>query len=65
MNVPQMRHVVRDLLNFIGIRMIIIDEVHALLASTYRQQRIGVLATSNRKLPFGHSGNCENYKSLI
>jgi hypothetical protein len=29
-----MRHVVRDLLNFIGIRMIIIDEVHALLAST-------------------------------
>jgi TniB protein len=33
MNVHQMRHVVRDLLNFIGTRMIIIDEVHALLAS--------------------------------
>jgi type II secretory pathway predicted ATPase ExeA len=40
MNVHQMRHVVRDLLNFIGTRMIIVDEVHALLASTYRQQRI-------------------------
>jgi superfamily II DNA or RNA helicase len=40
MNVHQMRHVVRDLLNFIGTRMIIVDEVHALPASTYRQQRI-------------------------
>jgi type II secretory pathway predicted ATPase ExeA len=40
MNVHQMRHVVRDLLDFIGARMLIIDEVHALLASSYRQQRI-------------------------
>jgi hypothetical protein len=40
MNVHQMRHVVRDLLGYIGARMLIIDEVHALLASTYRQQRI-------------------------
>jgi type II secretory pathway predicted ATPase ExeA len=40
MNVHQMRHIVRDLLHFIGARMLIIDEVHALLASTYRQQRI-------------------------
>ena len=40
MNVHQMRHVVRDLLNYIGARMLVIDEVHALLASTYRQQRI-------------------------
>ena len=40
MNVHQMRHVVRDLLSFVGARMLIIDEVHALLASTYRQQRI-------------------------
>jgi type II secretory pathway predicted ATPase ExeA len=40
MNVHQMRHVVRDLLNFIDARMLIIDEVHALLASSYRQQRI-------------------------
>jgi type II secretory pathway predicted ATPase ExeA len=40
MNVHQMRHVVRDLLSYIGARMLIIDEVHALLASTYRQQRI-------------------------
>lgn len=40
MNVHQMRHVVRDLLSFVGARMMIIDEVHALLASTYRQQRI-------------------------
>ncbi len=40
MNVHQMRHVVCDLLGYIGARMLIIDEVHALLASTYRQQRI-------------------------
>jgi type II secretory pathway predicted ATPase ExeA len=40
MNVHQMRHVVRDLLGYIGARVLIIDEVHALLASTYRQQRI-------------------------
>jgi type II secretory pathway predicted ATPase ExeA len=40
MNVHQMRHIVRDLLSFVGARMLIIDEVHTLLASTYRQQRI-------------------------
>jgi type II secretory pathway predicted ATPase ExeA len=40
MNVHQMRHIVRDLLRFVGARMLIIDEVHTLLASTYRQQRI-------------------------
>ena len=40
MNVHQMRHVVRDLLSYIGARILIIDEVHAFLASTYRQQRI-------------------------
>ena len=40
MNVHQMRHVVRELLTYIGTQMLIVDEVHALLASTYRQQRI-------------------------
>ena len=40
MNVHQMRHIVCDLLGYIGARMLIIDEVHALLASSYRQQRI-------------------------
>jgi type II secretory pathway predicted ATPase ExeA len=40
MNVHQMRHVIQDLLHFTGTRMLVIDEVHALLASTYRQQRI-------------------------
>jgi hypothetical protein len=40
MNVHQMRHIVRDLLGFVGARRLIIDEVHTLLASTYRQQRI-------------------------
>jgi type II secretory pathway predicted ATPase ExeA len=32
--------VVRELLTYIGTQMLIVDEVHALLASTYRQQRI-------------------------
>jgi hypothetical protein len=40
MNVHQMRHVVRELLTYIGTQMLIVDEVHTLLASTYRQQRI-------------------------
>lgn len=40
MNVHQMRYIVRDLLSYIGARVLIIDEVHALLASSYRQQRI-------------------------
>jgi replication-associated recombination protein RarA len=35
-----LRRVARELLGFVGTRMIIIDEVHALLAGSYRQQRI-------------------------
>lgn len=35
-----LRRVARELLGFIGTRMLIIDEVHALLAGSYRQQRI-------------------------
>jgi hypothetical protein len=38
--VYQLRQIVRDLLEFTHTRMIIIDEVHTLLASTYRQQRV-------------------------
>ena len=40
MTVHQMRRVVRELMRFVGARLLIIDEVHALLASSYRQQRI-------------------------
>ena len=36
----QLRHVVRDLLSFSKTRMLMVDEVHSLLAGTYRQQRI-------------------------
>jgi type II secretory pathway predicted ATPase ExeA len=39
-NVHQLRRVVRELMQFVGARMLIIDEVHTLLASSYRQQRI-------------------------
>lgn len=35
-----LRRVARDILRFVGARMLIIDEVHALLAGSYRQQRI-------------------------
>src|SRR3954453_4044239 len=35
-----LRRVARDLLRFVGARMLIIDEVHALLAGSYRQQTI-------------------------
>jgi replication-associated recombination protein RarA len=40
MNVHQLRRVVRELMQFVRERMLIIDEVHTLLASSYRQQRI-------------------------
>ena len=36
----QLRRVSRELLRFVGARMLIIDEVHALLTASYRQQRI-------------------------
>jgi type II secretory pathway predicted ATPase ExeA len=38
--VYQLRQIVRDLLDYTQTRMLIIDEVHTLLASTYRQQRV-------------------------
>jgi ATP-dependent Clp protease ATP-binding subunit ClpA len=38
--VYQLRRIVIDLLRFTKTRMILIDEIHTLLASTYRQQRI-------------------------
>ena len=38
--VYQLRQIVSDLLAFTPTRMILIDEVHTLLASSYRQQRI-------------------------
>jgi len=39
MTVHQMRRVVRELMRFVGARLLIIDEVHALLASSYRLYR--------------------------
>jgi replication-associated recombination protein RarA len=39
-NTTHLRRIARDLLQFIDARMLIIDEVHALLAGSYRQQRI-------------------------
>lgn len=38
--VYQLRQIVIDLLRYTKTRMILIDEIHTLLASTYRQQRI-------------------------
>jgi replication-associated recombination protein RarA len=38
--VHQLRQIVRDLLGYTSTRMLVIDEVHSLLASSYRQQRI-------------------------
>lgn len=34
------RRIARDVLRFVGARILIIDEVHAILAGSYRQQRI-------------------------
>jgi replication-associated recombination protein RarA len=39
-NTPHLRRIARDLMQFVGARILIIDEVHALLAGSYRQQRI-------------------------
>ena len=38
--VHHLRQIIRDLLSYTGTRMLVIDEVHSLLASSYRQQRI-------------------------
>ena len=38
--IHSLRRVARDVLRFVGARMLIIDEVHAILAGSYRQQRI-------------------------
>ena len=35
-----LRPIVRDMLRYVGVRMLVVDEVHAMLASTYRKQRI-------------------------
>ena len=39
-NTSQMRRTARDLMTFVDARMLIIDELHALLGGSYRQQRI-------------------------
>lgn len=69
MNVHQMRYIVRDLLGYIGARLLIIDEVHTLLASTYRQQRI-LLNTlrylaNELRIPMVCAGTAEAKTALI
>ncbi len=42
MTANSLRRVARELLRFVGARMLIIDEVHALLAGSYRQHPAGI-----------------------
>lgn len=65
----QLRQIVRDLLEFTKTRMIVIDEVHSLLAGTYRQQRI-LLNTlrylaNELRVPLVCAGTLEAKRALL
>jgi Bacterial TniB protein len=63
-----LRRVARELLRFIGIRMLIIDEVHALLAGSYRQQRILLnmlrFLASDLRIPLVCAGTADAKRAL-
>lgn len=65
----QLRHVVRDLLSYSKTRMLMVDEVHTLLASTYRQQRILLntlrFLANALQIPMVCAGTAEAKRALL
>ena len=65
----QMRRTARDLLSFVNARMLIIDELHSLLAGTHRQQRILLntlrFVANDQKLPLVCAGTEEAKRALM
>lgn len=64
-----LRRTARDLLRLMGARMLVIDEVHALLAGTYRQQRIMLntlrFLANDLKMPLVCAGTAEAKRALM
>jgi replication-associated recombination protein RarA len=65
----QLRHMVRDLLSFSKTRMLMVDEVHSLLAGTYRQQRILLntlrFLANALQIPMVCAGTAEAKRALL
>lgn len=67
-NTPHLRRIARDLVQFVGARILIIDEVHALLAGSYRQQRILLnilrLLATDLRIPLVCAGTADAKRAL-
>jgi replication-associated recombination protein RarA len=67
-NTPHLRRIARDLMQFVGARILIIDEVHALLAGSYRQQRILLntlrFLASDLRIPLVCAGTADAKRAL-
>jgi replication-associated recombination protein RarA len=67
--VGALRRSARDLLGLMGARMLIIDEVHSLLAGTYRQQRIMLntlrFLANDLKIPLICAGTADAKRALM
>jgi replication-associated recombination protein RarA len=67
-NTAHLRRIARDLMQFVGARILIIDEVHALLAGSYRQQRILLntlrFLASDLRIPLVCAGTADAKRAL-
>lgn len=65
----QLRRTTRDLMGFVGARMLIIDEVHTLLAGTYRQQRLMLntlrFLANDLRIPLVCAGTADAKRALM
>lgn len=65
----QLRRSCRDLMGFVGARMLVIDEVHALLAGTYRQQRLMLntlrFLANDLRIPLVCAGTADAKRALM
>jgi replication-associated recombination protein RarA len=65
----QMRRTARDLLTFVDARMLVIDELHSLLAGTHRQQQILLntirFLANDLKLPLVCAGTADAKRALM
>jgi len=65
----QLRRSCRDLMGFIGARMLVIDEVHSLLAGTYRQQRVMLntlrFLANDLRIPLVCAGTADAKRALM
>ena len=65
----QLRRSCRDLMGFMGARMLVIDEVHSLLAGTYRQQRVMLntlrFLANDLRIPLVCAGTADAKRALM